>query len=542
MRLPGAVAAPASPKVTMRRTRPSRAVLGLAAAALVAPAALLAPGPASAAVTECSGLPNDINGDGFGDVAIGELNGGPTAGGRLHVLYGTPNGSARVATGDAPNDQVFAQGVGGVPGKDVAGDLFGSTVLVDDFNGDGCADVVAAAQGNNRDVGAVVVLYGSITGLRGTGSQLLDQDDVAVGEARFGEQFGALLTSGDFNADGVNDLVVGSPGDIVNPPATTARGAVTVFYGSPTGFDKGAGPDRVIDQSLATVPDTPETGDGFGTSLAAGDLTGDGVDDLVVGVPGENDAKGIVQVIPGGPGGLGSVNARTWSENTAGVPGTSEPGDTFGWSVAVGDVDGDGGDDLVVGVPGENRARGSVVVLRSNGTGPVVAAGAQVIGQDSAGVDGVAAVNDIFAFSLAIGPLDGDAFDDVAIGTLDDTVGSVQDAGSVTLLRGSASGLSTAGYGGTRVTQQTAGVAGTAERGDAFGFAVATTPVQGNGVHQLLIGVPGEDVGSIADAGQSVLVRTSSTGPTGSTQTLGANTAEVTGVARSQARWGIAVD
>jgi hypothetical protein len=172
----------------------------------------------------------------------------------------------------------------------------------------------------------------------------------------------------------------------------------------------------------------------------------------------------------------------------------------------------------------------------------VVAADAQAFTQDTAGVEGVAAVDDIFAFSLAVGPLDGDAFDDVAIGTLDDGVGSVQDAGSVTLLRGSASGLSTAGYGGVRITQDSPGVAGVSERGDAFGFAVATTPVQGNGVHQLLIGVPGEKVGSIVDAGQSVLVRTSSAGPTGTSQSLGANSPDVTGVARTDARWGIAVD
>lgn len=525
-----------------RHRRPSRPVLALAAAALVAPAALLAPSPASAVVTECSGKPNDINGDGFADIAVGELNGGPTAGGRLHVLYGTANGSATVATGDAPNDQVFAQGVGGIPGTDTAGDLFGSTVLVDDFNGDGCADVAAAAQGNARNTGAVAVLYGSITGLRGTGSQFLDQDDVETGETRPGEQFGALLTSGDYNADGINDLVVGAPGDTVFPAGSLGRGAVTVFYGSPTGFDKGAGPDRIIDQSLSTIPGGPELDDQFGASLASGDLTGDGVDDLVVGVPGENNFEGIVQVIPGGPGGLGAVTADTWSQDRNGVPGLSEVGDNFGWSVAVGDVDGDGGDDLVIGVAGENRARGSVVVLRSNGTGPVVAADAQAFTQDTAGVEGVAAIDDVFAFSLAVGPLDGDAFDDVAIGTLNDGVGSVQDAGSVTLLRGSATGLTTAGYGGVRITQDSPGVAGAPERGDGFGFAVATTPVQGNGVHQLLVGVPGENVGTIADAGQSVLLRTSSTGPTGTSQTLGANSPDVTGVARTNARWGIAVD
>jgi len=524
------------------RTRSAR--IAVAALLLSAfPVAFVAVGgTAGAVVIECSGEPQDINGDGFADVAVGEPDGGSPAGGRAHVLYGTTSGLATSATGDAPDDQVFAQGVGGISGVDTAGDGFGATTLVKDLNGDGCADVAIGVPGNSQNAGAVVVLYGSVTGLTTTGSEFITPDEVPGGRGARNESFGFSLAAGDFDADGVNDLAVGIPFATVAEEGLD-RGSIAVLYGEADGLEGHIG-SIVVHQDSQGFPGASEDGDAFGFALAAQDVTGDGIDDVVVGVPGENDGAGIVQVLDGSAVRFNErVVASTWSEDSAGVPGAAESGDSFGFAVAAGDVDGDGDADLVAGVPGENDGHGAVSALFSDAAGKITGTGAQILSQDTAGVDGVAGRNDFFAYSVAVAPLDGDGFADLVVGIPNDAFGATRDAGTMALVRGSAAGLSTAGYGGSRVSQETAGVAGSAEPGDAFGRTVATAAVQGSSVHNVLVGIPGEDVGPLADAGLSLMLAATAGGPSGAgSQTLGADTAGVAGAARAAAFWGVGLD
>lgn len=107
------------------------------------------------------------------------------------------------------------------------------------------------------------------------------------------------------------------------------------------------------------------------------------------------------------------------------------------------------------------------------------------------------------------------------------------------MLSGSAAGLTTAGAGGTRFTQSTAGIPGTAESGDAFGDTVTAAHLQSRTQATLVIGVPGEDVGKIRDAGAISQLPIGSTGPTptGST-TITANTAGVQGTSATGERFG----
>jgi hypothetical protein len=202
-----------------------------------------------------------------------------------------------------------------------AGDGFGSAAVLADFNDDGCADLAVGAPGENTETGFVVVLYGSISGITVDGAQWFTANSLfGSGSGRPRQAFGSVLASGDLNDDGTADLVVGAPGD--SRDRSTVGGSVAVVYGSPAGLGRGHAPALITQQS-AGVPGRPEADDRFGAALAVGDFAGDGADDLAVGVPGENRARGVVDVLPVtiefGPSAYGSQSFRL---DTPGVTGT----------------------------------------------------------------------------------------------------------------------------------------------------------------------------------------------------------------------------
>ena len=236
------------------------------------------------------------------------------------------------------------------------------------------------------------------------------------------------------------------------------------------------------------------------------DFNGDGRDDLAVGAPNEDigtiESAGAVNVLYGGAGGLSATGNQFWRQNSPGVLGASEEFESFGYALAAGDFNGDGSDDLAVGVPIERVAgvsnAGAVNVLYG-GAGGLSATGNQVWDQNSPGVLDVAQTPDHFGLALAAGDLNGDGRDDLAVGAPEEAVGSAGYAGAVNVLYGGASGLS--GTGSQFWHQDSPGVFDLVEPLDAFGTALAAGDLNGNGRDELVVGVPYENVGTIADAG-----------------------------------------
>ncbi|MCA8953387.1 MAG: FG-GAP repeat protein [Planctomycetes bacterium] len=451
-------------------------------------------------------VPSDFNGDGYSDLAIGvageDVNSNVDAG-AVNVAYGGPTGITNagaelIREGEMLNGSALL-------GTAEADDAFGSAIATGDFDGDGYDDLAIGAYGEDTpngsvlDSGKVHIVYGSAVGLQG-GQPVGREDQVfrmgagLPGPAQAFSYLGKSLCAGDFNGDGFDDLAVGAP---FYDETLFNDGVVFVLFGSATGL--------VSSGNLKiTEPLNPESDDRFGWELEAGDWNGDGFCDIAVGRPYEDlgtaQDTGAVSVLYMGPTGV--VSTRDIHMNTAisGVPieGTATAFDLYGFALANGDFNGDGTDDLAIGIPYYDidlpsliSAAGGVNVLHGAVDFGLVATGNQLWTQDSTGVQDSAALGDTFGYALTAGDFDYDGFCDLAIGVPGENFGGVNDTGAVNVLYGSGAGI-TATL--DQLWQQNSLGVNSNGADDAFGFALWCGRIDGDCGFDLVFGIPGETV------------------------------------------------
>jgi hypothetical protein len=440
----------------------------------------------------------DFNADGRSDLAIGipGRDGGGTDRGLVAVIEGTAAG----LTGTARTLTFLGN----------AGSKAGAALVWADFDGDRFGDLAIGLPGRTREArggstcfsgvesaGEVQVLFGSAQGLSRLRDLVLRHEECGSaplpGERAFSsffDRFGSTLAAGFFSRRIgreplvlAADLIVGVPGDSGGTTTLPAVGSVYLIPGSVGG--PRIREAQIVHQGVAGVGGAAEADDRFGHAVAAGDLDGDHVDDLAVGVPGEDLVDntrrdgGAVQIFFGGDFSFVDAAADVFISQSDLSGLTVQADDLMGWSLAVGKFEGpsDAFEDLAIGVPGEAvgtaAEAGMVSVLYGGSTGPRLAS-LQNFHQNSSGVPDAAETRDRFGYALSAWDFGNGTQSDLAIGSpLEDLVGARQstiaDSGTVTVVYGNLSGLNATARPAQLWHRNVLGIEDTAQAGDQFG-------------------------------------------------------------------------
>jgi hypothetical protein len=397
----------------------------------------------------------DVNGDGYDDVLVGAFtnSAGAFNAGRVYIYYGgaVTNATADVVmTGGANNDHLGCS-------LDAAGDV----------NGDGYDDVIAGADYAGTDhEGRAYIYYG--------GAGMDNIADVTLAGAVNQDSFGSSVSgAGDVNGDGYDDVLVGAP---YNRAGGNDAGRAYIYYGGP-------GMDAIADVVLTGAAAEEH----FGFSVAgAGDVDGDGYGDVMVGAYGNKahgDYTGRAYLFLGGAS----------MDSAADVTFTGAAwNDYFGMVAGAGDVNGDGYDDVVVGAAG-NDAGGI-----DAGRAYIYFGGSGLDSASDVTLTGAAASNYFGATVSGAGDVDGDGYDDVIVGAYMNGDG------------GTGAGKAYIYYGGANM-DSTADLTFIGSAGEYLGSPVSGAgDINGDGRPGVVIGTSGntaylyESIFGLREAGVSV--------------------------------------
>lgn len=427
----------------------------------------------------------DFNDDGLDDLLIGAPKAdGPDNSredaGEAYVILGSASPASTLDLAEtSPALTVYGA---------AARENLGFTVAAGDVNGDGVADMLVGARFASRQglpsAGKAIVIFGG-PALGGNVDTAQSQQDVTIIGAESGDILSIALGSGDVNGDGTDDLILGASGG--GGPDNTRRGAgeVHVIIGSP----ELAGEIDLAETPADFIVYGATEEDNLPNRVAAADLDGDGRDELLLGAPFVDPDEirqdaGALYIIPFQQDGRLDLNS---DEGFRLVLGGARR-DQLGFNLATGDFNGDGRDDVLIGV---RDADGLEDALNNSGEAHILFGDdlPDEIDLSRRGTDAVifgGDASDSLGFTVAAGDVNGDSISDILVAApIGYSCGNARPNGGEAFVV----------LGGTDLPAETFIAAGSQslsfygrEAEDELGFSMAAADFNGDGLDDVVLG------------------------------------------------------